>query len=76
MSTDFEIWDSKSHNVLQFDQLDKAIGALRGLVERNGADALDDLSLDAVSADGESRLTLAEDKSLLSLITATVAARR
>lgn len=37
MSTDFEIWDSKSHNVLQFDQLDEAIGALRGLVERNGA---------------------------------------
>ncbi len=76
MSTDFEIWDSKSHNLLQFDQLDEAISALRGLVERNGPDALDGLSLDAVSEDGESRLTLAEDESLLSLLSATAAAQR
>ena len=75
MSTGFEIWDSTTHNSLQFDQLVEAIVALRGLIERNGAGALDGLSLDAVSDDGGTRITLAEEDGLLSLISATAAAR-
>ena len=75
MRTGFEIWDSKTHNTLQFDQLENAIVALRGLVERNGTDAVDGLSLDAVSDDGRTRMTLAEEDSLLNLISATAAAR-
>ena len=75
MSTGFEIWDSTTHNSLQFDQLEEAIVALRGLVERNGAGAVDGLSLDAVTDDGGSRITIAEEDGLLSLISATAAAR-
>lgn len=74
MSTEFEIWDSTSHNILQFDRLDEAIAALRGLVERNGANAVDGLSLDAVSEDGQERMTLAEDDGLLNLISPVTAA--
>jgi hypothetical protein len=71
MSTGFEIWDSKSHNVLQFDHLDEAIAALRGLIGRDGSDAVVGLSLDAVSADGSQRMTLAQDADLLDLISAS-----
>lgn len=75
MSTGFEIWDSTTHNSLQFDQLEEAIVALRGLIERNGAGGVHGLSLDAVSDDGGTRIILAEDDGLLSLISATAAAR-
>lgn len=75
MSTGFEIGDSKTHNSLQFDQLEEAIRALRGLAERGGADAVDGLSLDAVSDDGGTRMTLAEEAGLLNLISATAATR-
>lgn len=75
MSTGFEIWDGTTHNSLQFDQLEEALVALRGLVERNGADAVEGLSLDAVNDDGTTRITLAEDDGLLALISATAAAR-
>jgi len=71
MTAGFELWDSKTHNVLQFDQLDEVIVALRGLVERNGAEAVEGLSLDAVSEDGGTRMTLAEDDALLQVISAT-----
>jgi len=71
MSTGFEIWDSKTRNVLQFDHLDEAIVALRGLVRRDGDGAISGLSLEAVSADGSQRMTLAEDSGLLDLMTAT-----
>lgn len=76
MSTGFEIWDSKTHNALQFDRLDEAIVALRGLVRRGGDAAVEDLSLDVVSADGNQRMTLAEDADLLDLIAATAASTR
>lgn len=75
MSTGFEIWDGTTHNSLEFDQLEEAIVALRGLVERNGSDAVEGLSLDAVNEDGTTRITLAEDDGLLGLIAATAAAR-
>lgn len=74
MSAGFEIWDSKSHNVLQFDELEDALEALRGLVERNGAEAVDGLSLDVVSEDEATRLTLAEDDRLLGLVSKRAAA--
>lgn len=76
MSTGFEIWDRKTHNVLQFDHLDGAIVALRGLVRHSGDDAILGLSLDAVSADGSQRMTLAEDSGLLGLLTATATTAR
>lgn len=76
MTTGFEIWDNKSHNVLQFDHLDEAIVALRGLVRRGGDGAVAGLSLDAVSADGTQRITLAEDAGLLDVISATTTARQ
>lgn len=75
MTTGFEIWDGRSRNILQFDRLDEAIRALRGLVERGGAAAVDGLSLDAVSEEGETRVTLAEGAGLLDLISATAQAR-
>ncbi len=71
MSTEFEIWDSKTRNVIQFNRLDEAIHALQGLVRNGGPEAVVGLSLDAVSEDGEERLTLAEDNALLDLISAT-----
>lgn len=74
MSTGFEIWDDKSRNLLQFDRLDEAISALRSLVRRDGEQALDGLSLEAVSEDGEQRITLAEATELLSLISTTATA--
>jgi len=74
MGTGFEIWDSKSHNLLQFDSLDGAIRAVRSLVRSDGEDAVVGLSLDAVSEDGAQRITLAEDKALLSLVSTTAAA--
>ncbi|HEY8730516.1 MAG TPA: hypothetical protein VIN69_00880 [Candidatus Limnocylindria bacterium] len=76
MNTGFEIWDSKTRNVLQFDHLDEAIVALRGLVRRDGDGALAGLSLEAVSADGSQRMVLAEDSSLLDLMTATATSVR
>ena len=76
MNTGFEIWDSKTRNVLQFDHLDEAIVALRGLVRRDGDGALAGLSLEAVSADGSQRMMLAEDSSLLDLMTATATSVR
>ena len=76
MNTGFEIWDSKTRNVLQFDLLDEAIVALRGLVRRDGDGALAGLSLEAVSADGSQRMVLAEDSSLLDLMTATATSVR
>jgi len=76
MNTGFEIWDSKTRNVLQFDHLDEAIVALRGLVRRDGDGALAGLSLEAVSADGSQRMMLAEDSSLLDLMSATATSVR
>ena len=73
MNTAFEIWDSSTHNVLQFDHLDQAIVALRGLIRRDGSDAVVGLSLDAVSADGMQRITLAQGADLLDVISATAA---
>lgn len=70
MSTEFEIWDSKTHNLLQFERLDEAIRALRSLVRGDGEAAVVGLSLDAVSKDGASRVTLAEDGALLDLLSA------
>jgi hypothetical protein len=75
MSTGFEIWDDKTHNTLQFDRLEDAIVAIRGLVERSGADVVDGLSLDAVSADGATRMTLAANEALRDLISTSAAAR-
>lgn len=75
MSTRFEIWDATSHNLLQFDQLEEAIGALRDLVRNSGDHAVEGLSLDAVSQDGEQRMTLAEESALLDLITAAAKPR-
>lgn len=74
MNTAFEIWDSRTHNLLQFERLDDAIRALRSLVRGDGEGAVIGMSLDAVSEDGAKRLTLAEDAALLSLISATPAA--
>jgi hypothetical protein len=71
MSTEFEIWDSKTRNVLQFERLGHAIHALQGLVRNGGPEVLVGLSLDAVSDDGDERLTLAEDEALLELVGAT-----
>lgn len=76
LHTGFEIWDRTTHNVLQFDRLDEAIVALRGLVRRGGDAAVDGLSLDAVSADGVQRMTLAEDAALLELIMASATSAR
>ena len=76
MTTGFEIWDNTTHNVLQFDHLDEAIIALRGLVRHGGDGAVAGLSLDAVSADGSQRITLAEDAGLLDVISATTASPR
>ncbi len=69
----FELWDSRTHNVLQFERLDEVLVALRRLIQRNGNDAIEGLSLDAVGDDGETRLTIVEDDALLSLVTATAA---
>jgi len=74
MSTEFEIWDSRSHNLLQFESLEEAIRALRTLVRSNGEDAVIGLSLDAVTSDGHQRMTLAEDRALLSLVSVTAPA--
>lgn len=74
MTTEFEIWDAKTHNLLQFERLDEAIRALRSLVRSDGEDAVTGLSLDAVSEDGASRMTLAEDGELLDLLSATATA--
>ena len=68
MTTEFEVWDSRTHNLLQFDSLDQAIRALGSLVRSDGEGAVTGLSLDAVSADGTSRMTIAEDKGLLDLL--------
>lgn len=76
MNTGFEIWDGNTHNVLQFDQLDEAIAALRDLVRSGGDDAITGLSLDAVSPDGRQRITLAEEAGLLDLVSATTASPR
>ena len=75
MTTWFEFWDGETHNVLQFEGLDRALAALRELVERDGARALDGLSLDAVSDQGAKRITLAEDQDLLPLISTEKAKR-
>lgn len=77
MSACFELWDAKSRNlVAEFDRLDEAVIAVRGFVERNGAPALDGLSLDAVSEDGEVRITLSQDGQLLDLVSATAGTAR
>lgn len=76
MTTGFELWDNNTHNVLQFDHLDEALIALRGLVRRGGDGAVAGLSLDAVSADGTQRITLAEDAGLLDVISATTTSPR
>lgn len=74
MTTEFEIWDAKTRNLLQFERLDEAIRALRSLVRSDGEDAVTGLSLDAVSEDGASRMTLAENGALLDLLSATATA--
>lgn len=71
MSTEFEIWDERTHNLLQFERLDEALRALRSLLRNGDEDAVIGLSLDAVSQDGARRMTLAEDRALLDLISAS-----
>lgn len=72
--TEFEIWDSKSGNLLQFERLEDVVSALRSLVHADGEEILVGLSLDAVSEDGSQRMVLAEGKDLISLLPSKAAA--
>ncbi|MGH2378952.1 MAG: hypothetical protein ACRDGT_10810 [Candidatus Limnocylindria bacterium] len=72
--TEFEIWDSKSGNLLQFERLEDVVSALRSLVRADGEEVLVGLSLDAVSEDGSQRMVLAEGKDLIGLLPSKAAA--
>ncbi len=68
VKTEFEIWDKRSANIMQFARFSEALRALRDLVDHNGQDVLLGLSLEAVSEDGEQQMTLAEELDLFDLI--------